>query len=152
VVEAPFFEDVAEELFQRLDGRVFVAHNVSFDGRFVSAQLGDALGQVPGGPRLCTVQLARRLVPELPRRNLDAVASHFGIPIHERHRALGDALATARILLRLLDEAGARGASDLDSLEELLTRRRGSRERSRRGDGELRWLGSPSPQPEEGTE
>jgi DNA polymerase-3 subunit epsilon len=152
VAEAPFFEDVAEELFQRLDGRVFVAHNVSFDWRFVSAQLGDALGQVPGGPRLCTVQLARRLAPELPRRNLDAVASHFGIPIHERHRALGDALATARILLRLLDEAGARGASDLHSLRELLTGRQSSRERARRDDRGLRGPGSPPPQPKEGPE
>ena len=120
---APFFEEVAEDLFEWLDGRVFVAHNVSFDWRFVSAQLGDSIGFVPDGPRLCTVQLARRLAPELRRRNLDALATHFGIPIHSRHRAYGDALATARVLLRLLDEAGAQGVRDLTSLQLLLHRR-----------------------------
>lgn len=125
VAGAPFFEDVASDLLGWLDGRVFVAHNVSFDWRFVSAQLGDALGEVPGSPQLCTVQMARRLAPELKRRNLDSVASHFGIPIHERHRAHGDALATARVLLRLLDEARGRGIHDLPALQRILNRKNG---------------------------
>jgi DNA polymerase-3 subunit epsilon len=120
VATAPYFEDVAEDLLARLEDRVFVAHNVSFDWRFVSYQLGDALGRRPEGPRLCTVHLARRLAPELRRRSLDALATHFGIPNQARHRAYGDALATARILLRLLDTARARGASDLTALRHLL--------------------------------
>ena len=123
VAAAPFFEDVAEDLFEWLEERVFVAHNVSFDWRFVSAQLGDAIGFVPRTPRLCTVQLARRLAPELPRRNLDSVAKHFGVPIHSRHRAYGDAMATARIFLRLLDEARALGIRDLSALQLLLHRK-----------------------------
>lgn len=122
VAGAPFFEDVAEELLARLDGRVFVAHNVSFDWSFVSSQLADSLGQVPEGPRLCTVRLARRLATGLRRRDLDSVASHFGIPIHDRHRAHGDALATARVLLRLLDEARGHGVRDLPGLHRLLSR------------------------------
>lgn len=124
VANAPFFDEVAPELFDRLDGRVFVAHNASFDWRFVSYQMRDALGSVPEEPRLCTVQLARRLAPDLRRRNLDAVATHFGVPIHGRHRAFGDALATARVLLRLLDAARSRGASDLTSLQFLTRSRR----------------------------
>lgn len=123
VENAPFFEDLADELHDRLAGRVFVAHNVSFDWRFVSAQLGDSIGLVPEQPRMCTVQLARRLAPGLKRRNLDSLATHFGIPIHSRHRAYGDALATARVLLRLLDEARAQGARDLTSLKILLNRK-----------------------------
>ena len=123
VEHAPFFEDIAEDIFDWLEGRVFVAHNVSFDWRFISAQLGDAIGFVPQMPRLCTVQLARRLAPGLTRRNLDSVATHFGIPIHARHRAFGDALATARILLRLLDEARAKGIHDLTSLQLMLHRK-----------------------------
>ena len=126
VRDAPFFEEVADDLHGWLEGRVFVAHNVSFDWRFVSAQLGDSIGFVPEEPRLCTVQMARRLVPELKRRNLDALATHFGIPIHARHRAYGDALATARVLLRLLDEAQALGIRDLTSLQLLLHRKRPS--------------------------
>ncbi|HZD03651.1 MAG TPA: exonuclease domain-containing protein, partial [Longimicrobiales bacterium] len=79
----------------------------------------------PTLPRLCTVRMARRLLPGLRRRNLDALTRHFGIPVHQRHRAFGDALATARILLRLLDEAGCRGIHDLDALQRFLGRRRG---------------------------
>jgi DNA polymerase III subunit epsilon len=124
VAGAPFFDEVAFELFDRLDGRVFVAHNASFDWRFVSYQLADSLGCVPHGPRLCTLQLARRLAPDLVRRNLDALAGHFGVPIHSRHRAHGDAMATARVLIRLLDEATARGARDLTSLRLILERKR----------------------------
>ena len=120
VADAPFFEDIAQELYDHLDGRVFVAHNVAFDWRFVSAQLGDAIGQLPDGPRLCTVQMARRLAPELHRRNLDSVASHFGISNHGRHRAYGDALATAQILLKLLDKARDQGIRDLAALQKLL--------------------------------
>jgi DNA polymerase-3 subunit epsilon len=125
VAGSPFFEDVAEELLDLLDGRVFVAHNVAFDWSFVSAQLADSVGQVPDGPRLCTVQMARRLTPELRRRNLDSLASHFGVPNHARHRAHGDALATARVLLRLLDEARDRGIRDLAQLQRLLSRKGG---------------------------
>ena len=55
--------------------------------------------------RLCTVRMVRKLAPVLRHRNLDVVARHFGVRIHDRHRAYGDALATARVFLRLLDEA-----------------------------------------------
>ncbi len=126
VERAPFFEDVAEDLYSWLEGRVFVAHNASFDWSFLSAQLGDAIGFVPQEPRLCTVQLARRLVPGLRRKNLDSLAKHFEVPIHSRHRAYGDALATARVLLRLLDEAKALGVRDLTSLQLLLHRKQPS--------------------------
>lgn len=129
VAGAPYFDTIAEEVFGRLEGRVFVAHNVHFDWRLVSASLVDALGEAPEVPRLCTVRMARRLVRGLRRRNLDALSAHYGIEIHDRHRALGDALATARILLRLLDEARARGFGDLAALEAFLTgsgRRRSS--------------------------
>jgi len=116
LVDAPAFDEVAEEVFRRIAGRVFVAHNATFDWGWVRAQLGDALGDVPEVRRLCTISLARRLVPELRHRNLDALAEFFDIPIHERHRAYGDALATGRILLRLLDRAEMLGIGDLHSL------------------------------------
>ena len=123
VRDAPYFEHVADEIAGLLRGRVFVAHNAMFDWSFVSRELTDALGDAPEVPRLCTVRLARRLVPELKRRNLDVVCRHFGVPIHARHRAHGDALATARVLLRLLDEAAGLGIDDLETLEDYLLRR-----------------------------
>lgn len=121
---APFFEDVAHEIGERLRGRVFVAHNVTFDWGFVSAELQRAVTDVPDVSRICTVRMTRRLVPGLRRRNLDVVTRHFGIDVHARHRAHGDALATARVLLRLLDEAAGQGIGDLGTLQWYLKRRR----------------------------
>jgi DNA polymerase III epsilon subunit family exonuclease len=124
VARAPWFEHVADEVYRRLEGRVFVAHNATFDWSFVSSELVAAVGDAPRMPRLCTVRMARRLVSRLRRRNLDELSRHFGIQIHARHRAYGDALATARVLLRLLDEAAGRGIDDLSTLEWYLKRRR----------------------------
>jgi DNA polymerase-3 subunit epsilon len=139
VAEAPLFEHVAPEVFERLAGRVFVAHNVGFDWAFVRAHLQHSLGQAPEVPRLCTVHLARRLLPRVRRRNLDALSDHFGIEIHRRHRALDDAVATARILIRLLDEARRIGIGDLSALGAFLGapgRRRCGRERGSRSSQE----------------
>lgn len=130
VQEAPWFDHVAEDILARLEGRVFVAHNVAFDWGFVAGELTRALGEAPQLVRMCTVRMVRRFVPALRHRNLDVVSRYFGVDIHARHRAHGDALATARVLLRLLDEARGRGLDDVASLEWYLRRR--SRRRGRR--------------------
>jgi len=86
----------------------FVAHNASFDHRFVSRTF-DSCGLPPyRGAVLCTRKLARRLIPELGRYNLDQLCAHFGVSNRARHRALGDAEATARALLDLLEIAQRR--------------------------------------------
>ncbi|MDE3002764.1 MAG: exonuclease domain-containing protein [Gemmatimonadota bacterium] len=121
---APYFDHIADDISARLRGRVFVAHNATFDWGFVTSELQRATGDSLDVPQLCTVRMTRRLVPELRRRNLDVVTRHFGIDIHARHRAHGDALATARVLLRLLDEAKGRGIEDLSTLQWYLERRR----------------------------
>ena len=121
---APLFEHVADEVSERLAGRVFVAQNVNFDWRFVGAELLAANRELLNVPKLCTAATARRLFPALHRRNLDALAHHFGISIDGRHRAYPDALATARVLLRLLDEAMGRGIDDVATLLWYLRRRR----------------------------
>jgi DNA polymerase-3 subunit epsilon len=96
------FRDVCADVLRALDGHVFVAHNASFDWRFVSAEVARATGRELTGRRLCTVRLARRLLPQLRSRSLDYVARHYAVEIPEgmRHRAAGDALATAHCLLR----------------------------------------------------
>jgi DNA polymerase-3 subunit epsilon len=96
----------------------FVAHNASFDHRFVTRAL-DLCG-LPRycGAVLCTRKLARRLVPELGRYNLDCVCAHFGVSNGARHRALGDAEATARVLIDLLEIAQSR--FEMRSLGELI--------------------------------
>jgi DNA polymerase III epsilon subunit-like protein len=64
--------------------------------------------------------MSRCLLPRLRRRNLDALSRHYGIVNHARHRADGDAFATARVLVRLLDEARGRGIRDLNALDRFL--------------------------------
>jgi DNA polymerase-3 subunit epsilon len=124
VAGAPYFDHVADEVASRLAGRVFVAHNATFDWSFVASELVAATGEAPDVPRLCTVRMCRRLVPALRHRNLDVLAHHFGVVNHARHRAYGDALATARILIRMLDEAAGRGIEDVATLTWYLRRRR----------------------------
>lgn len=132
VRQAPYFDEVAPELLERLRGRIFVAHNVRFDWGFVAPQLVDTVGEVPRVDRLCTIRMARRLLPRLRRRNLDMLTAYFGIPIEARHRAWGDALATARVFLRLLDRAEQEGVVDLEGLQKYL-RKSPRRKRPRQG-------------------
>jgi DNA polymerase-3 subunit epsilon len=109
VADAPAFGDIASDVVERLEGRVFTAHNATFDRRFVDAELARARGVRLDGSALCTVLLTRRLVPALSRRSLDRVAAYFGVRIAARHRAAGDAHATAEVLVRLLGIAEERG-------------------------------------------
>lgn len=133
VKDAPRFADVASEVLGRLHERVFVAHNAAFDWRFVCAELVRARGCELSGDRLCTVRLARLLLPQLPRRSLDNVTHYLGVDIGARHRAAGDALATAHVLTRLLQVAEDRGATTWGALCRLLDGSRGGgRTRSRR--------------------
>ena len=131
------FRGVCDDVVRALDGHVFVAHNAGFDWRFVSAEVTRASGRILTGRRLCTVRLARRLLPQLRSRSLDWVAGHYNVDIPEgqRHRAAGDAIATAHCLIRLLDDARSHGCERWSELESFLasgraaTRRRRSRQR-----------------------
>lgn len=128
VAGAPSFEEVADQLIAALAGRVFVAHNARFDWSFVSAEVRRARALGLSGPRLCTVRLARRLLPQLESRSLDRLSEFFALENHARHRAAGDALTTARLLQRLLPfarEQGARTLADLELLTRKATRRPG---------------------------
>ena len=125
VADAPRFRDVADEVRRRLRHHVFVAHNARHDWAFVGGQLREALGEVPCVHRLCTEQLSRRLLASQRRHHLDALCRRFGVEVYGRHRALGDARATALILKRLLDEAGRRGVRDLRGLDRFLAGPRG---------------------------
>jgi DNA polymerase-3 subunit epsilon len=116
VKDQPPFRHIAEQITDRLAGHVFVAHNAAFDWRFVSEELSRG-GVRLTGPRLCTVRLARMLLPQLRRRSLDHVTRFFGIDIEARHRAGGDAEATARVLLRLLRIAEQEGLTSWPLLE-----------------------------------
>jgi DNA polymerase-3 subunit epsilon len=123
VEPAPVFGEIAERVREELSGRVFVAHNVSFDWRFVSEELRMSRAEVPTGDRLCTVKLARRVVPGLRRRGLDSLARYYDVEIDGRHRAGGDARATATILARMLEVASRSGIDTWSDLESWLAGR-----------------------------
>ena len=122
VRDKPVFAEITDDLLTALSGRVFVAHNVQFDWRFLEAEVRRARDLRLDGPRVCTVKLARRLLPGLKHRGLDSVSRYFGIDIENRHRAGGDARATARVLLRLLELAAEQGARTLEDLGRVDTR------------------------------
>lgn len=134
VRDAPRFGEIAGTLAQEMVGRVFVAHNARFDWKFLSAEY-DRVASAPleslTNDHLCTVRLARRFLSHLPRRNLDAVANHYGVEIEGRHRAMGDARATAHVLVGLLRDAERRGVYTWEALHALMSRRT-SRAKARR--------------------
>jgi DNA polymerase-3 subunit epsilon len=132
VKHAPRFGEVCDQLLGVLEGQVFVAHNAGFDWRFISAEVARVTGRSLQGKRLCTVRLARKLVPNLRRRSLDSLASFYGIEIIGRHRAGGDARATAHVLQRLLREAGSLGYDAVDDLHHLASQAGPARRRRRR--------------------
>jgi DNA polymerase-3 subunit epsilon len=101
VREAPSFEEVASEIHGWLKDRVFVAHNAHFDYGFVRKELDDA-GIQWSARKLCTVRLGRKIVPGLDSYSLGRLAESLGISISDRHRAGGDAEATAKIFDLLL--------------------------------------------------
>ena len=114
--DSPRFAQVCEEVVRFLGDAVFVAHNVSFDWRFIQSEIALASRGRLLNRKLCTKRLARRLLPEVDRRNLDELALFFNLSFLARHRALGDALVTAEILLRFIERACERGIATLPAL------------------------------------
>jgi DNA polymerase III subunit epsilon len=90
VADAPTFAQVAGELAERLQGRLFIAHNARFDYGFVKNEY-QRLGQRFRADVLCTVRLSRSLFPEFPRHNLDSLITRHGLETGDRHRAMADA-------------------------------------------------------------
>ena len=101
VRDAPIFDAVAEKVFEMLDGRVFVAHNVNFDHSFIRHEL-EMAGFKWTTKKLCTVRAARKIKPGLPSYSLGKLCRSLDIPLLQAHRAGGDADATAILLSRLL--------------------------------------------------
>lgn len=101
VFNSPAFEEVADEIFQRLNGKIFVAHNAHFDYSFLKKEF-EQVGVNLQTKKLCTVKLSRKIIPGLRSYSLGSLAESLGIEITNRHRAGGDAAATARIFDYLL--------------------------------------------------
>jgi len=93
VASAPIFEEIASDLFEILNGQIFIAHNVNFDYSFIHHHLKVA-GYELNVKKLCTVRLGRKVFPGLPSYSLGKLCRTLDLPIENRHRAGGDAQAT----------------------------------------------------------
>jgi DNA polymerase III subunit epsilon len=107
VSDAPRFFEVAKDIWQRLEENIFVAHNVNFDYSFVKSEF-ESLGAKFSLKKLCTVRLARKIFPGHKSYSLGSICGDRKIPISDRHRALGDAKATAILMDQIIqaDEDG----------------------------------------------
>jgi DNA polymerase-3 subunit epsilon len=103
VENAPRFYEVAKKIIEMTQGRTFIAHNVSFDYKFIKEEF-KRLGYDYNKKTLCTVKLARQLLPGHKSYSLGKICSDLGIEINGRHRAAGDALATVKLFEIILEK------------------------------------------------
>lgn len=95
------FSSIADELYELLADKIFVAHNVNFDYSFIKHHLAQS-GYDLNCRKLCTIRLGRQILPGLPGYGLGKICKSLGIENESRHRAGGDALATVQLFHHLL--------------------------------------------------
>lgn len=100
---APKFYEVAKRIIEITEGCILVAHNTSFDYRIMRTEFR-RLGYEFTKETLCTVELSKKLLPEQESHSLGKLVKSLGIPITDRHRASGDAMATVKLFKLLLDK------------------------------------------------
>ncbi len=98
---APKFYEVAKRIIEITEDCIVVAHNASFDYRILRTEFR-RLGFHFQRPTLCTVELSKKLIPDQPSYSLGKLVRGLGIPVTDRHRASGDALATVKLFKMLL--------------------------------------------------
>ena len=103
LVAAPKFFEVAKRIIEITQDCVIVAHNASFDYRILRTEFR-RLGYEFNAKNLCTVALSQKLMPEQPSHSLGKLVRALGIPMADRHRASGDAMATVKLFKMLLEK------------------------------------------------
>ncbi len=98
---APKFYEVAKRIVEITSECILVAHNAKFDYRILRTEF-DRLGYNFNRKSLCTVEISKKLIPDMPSYSLGKLVKNLGIPISNRHRAEGDALATVQLFKMLL--------------------------------------------------
>jgi len=101
VSKAPIFSAIAPTIYKLLKDNIFVAHNVNFDYSFIHHQL-KACGYLLATKKLCTVRLSRRIFPGYKSYSLGNICNSLAIPLSNRHRAAGDAMATVKLFEKIL--------------------------------------------------
>lgn len=103
LVKAPKFHEVAKQIINITEGCILVAHNANFDYRILKTEF-KRLGYNYLKDTLCTVELSRKLIPGQDSYSLGKLCRSLGIPMSDRHRANGDAVATVKLFKMLLNK------------------------------------------------
>ena len=119
VYDAPFFEDIADKILSFISDDIIGGHNFSFDKSFLKRELLYAGKDVLFNKDVCTLKLARKMLPNLKSRSLSSLCRHFRLHNENSHRALSDATVTAQLLIRLIEEL--RDNYNIRTVEELLS-------------------------------
>ena len=122
VEDAPKFYEVAKKILEMTENKLFVAHNVGFDYGFVKEEFA-SLGYKYKRDTLCTVRLSRKLIPGKKSYSLGNICENLGIEIVGRHRAEGDAVATAKLFDILIQIKSDHPQYKTKGVDELMVRR-----------------------------
>lgn len=122
VAKAPKFHEVAKKIIDLTTDRIFIAHNVGFDYGFIKEEFA-SLGYKYKRETLCTVRLSRKLMPGKLSYSLGKLCDSLGIENEARHRAEGDAVATAKLFDILLQLKNMHPQYKNKGVDELMTRR-----------------------------
>lgn len=101
VKNAPRFFEIARKIVEITQDKIFVAHNVSFDYRFIQEEF-IRLGYDYQRKTMCTVRMGRKFIPGYKSYSLGKLCDELNISINGRHRAAGDALATVKLFEMIL--------------------------------------------------
>ncbi len=119
VKASPPAEKVLAKFLNFIDDCILVAHNADFDLSFIKHHAKKLLDKELNNQAVCTVKLARYLLPSLVNHKLHTVAAHFGFKIENRHRAVGDSELTYQVFTKfigLLKEKEITNKAHLDAL------------------------------------
>lgn len=105
LVGKPTMIDLLPEFLDFIKGAILVAHNADFDMSFLRAECSRQ-GIDLDWPAFCTLKMARELLPDLERKNLDTLAEHFNLTFESRHRSIGDVKVTTAVLNNMLGHEG----------------------------------------------
>lgn len=102
VYEAPRFNDIAGDVVQYLAGKHLVGHNISYDYRFLKHEFKRLNMDIPESQLSCTLNISRKVEPDLPCRKLESLCQYFNITNENKHSAFSDCYATAMLFQTLL--------------------------------------------------
>jgi DNA polymerase-3 subunit epsilon len=118
VNDAPYFDELFNTIIEFFGTSVIVAHNLNFDLSFLRKECSEASKEFPFNPAICTVRLAKRVYPQFTSRSLGNLTKTLKIKHRDVHRGLGDASATAKILIKMFKQL--REDFDIETVSDLV--------------------------------